>query len=66
MPRAARRGSVVGTWIHGPVLPRNPELADLLLRWAGVAVDPAGCPEDQFVKDVRKRRMTEARRSLAG
>lgn len=62
----ARQGSVVGTWAHGPVLPRNPELADLLLRWAGVAVDPAGCPEDQIARDVRERRMSEARGTAAG
>lgn len=59
----ARQGSVVGTWAHGPVLPRNPELADLLLRWAGVAVDPAGCPEDPIARAVREQRMTEARRA---
>jgi CobQ-like glutamine amidotransferase family enzyme len=27
-------GHVVGTYLHGPVLARNPALADLLLRWA--------------------------------
>jgi lipid II isoglutaminyl synthase (glutamine-hydrolysing) len=27
-------GRVVGTYLHGPVLARNPALADLLLRWA--------------------------------
>lgn len=56
------QGSVVGTWIHGPVLPRNPDLADLLLRWAEVAVGPAGCPEDQIAAAVREQRMIEARR----
>jgi lipid II isoglutaminyl synthase (glutamine-hydrolysing) len=30
----AVRGRVVGTYLHGPVLARNPELADLLLGWA--------------------------------
>jgi CobQ-like glutamine amidotransferase family enzyme len=24
----------VGTYLHGPLLPRNPWLADLLLSWA--------------------------------
>lgn len=62
----ARQGTVVGTWAHGPVLPRNPELADLLLRWAGVAVDAAGCPEDQIARDVRERRMAEARGTAPG
>ena len=31
---------VLGTYLHGPVLARNPALADLLLGWA-LGVDPA-------------------------
>lgn len=27
------QGRVIGTYLHGPVLARNPELADLLLSW---------------------------------
>ena len=30
----AWRGKVVGTYLHGPALARNPQLADLLLAWA--------------------------------
>jgi len=30
----ARQGAVLGTYLHGPVLARNPALADLLLRLA--------------------------------
>jgi lipid II isoglutaminyl synthase (glutamine-hydrolysing) len=30
----AHRGHVLGTYMHGPALVRNPALADLLLRWA--------------------------------
>jgi CobQ-like glutamine amidotransferase family enzyme len=30
----AMRGHVVGTYLHGPVLARNPALADRLLSWA--------------------------------
>lgn len=30
----ALRDHVVGTYLHGPLLPRNPWLADTLLRWA--------------------------------
>jgi CobQ-like glutamine amidotransferase family enzyme len=30
----AFRGTVLGTYCHGPALARNPALADLLLRWA--------------------------------
>ena len=29
----AYQGQVLGTYLHGPALPRNPQLADLLLRW---------------------------------
>ncbi|MCW2620583.1 MAG: glutamine amidotransferase [Frankiales bacterium] len=37
----ALQGSVVGTYLHGPVLARNPELADLLLgRAVGDALPP--------------------------
>ncbi|MDO3687046.1 type 1 glutamine amidotransferase [Micromonospora sp. C28ISP2-4] len=30
----AWRGKLLGTYSHGPALARNPDLADLLLRWA--------------------------------
>ncbi len=30
----ARVGRALGTYLHGPLLPRNPALADLLLSWA--------------------------------
>jgi lipid II isoglutaminyl synthase (glutamine-hydrolysing) len=30
----AVQGQVIGTYLHGPVLARNPDLADLLLGWA--------------------------------
>jgi CobQ-like glutamine amidotransferase family enzyme len=38
----AWHGSVLGTYSHGPALSRNPQLADLLLRWAtgSEALDP--------------------------
>ena len=29
-----RTGRALGTYLHGPLLPRNPWLADLLLSWA--------------------------------
>ena len=39
-----RVGRAVGTYLHGPLLPRNPWLADLLLSWA-IAHATAGEPE---------------------
>lgn len=58
----ASQGLVIGTWVHGPLLPRNPELADLLLRRAGVAVALGGCPEDAIAAQVGAQRLAEARR----
>lgn len=35
-------GHIVGTYLHGPCLVRNPDVADQLLEWAtGTALDPA-------------------------
>lgn len=50
------QGSVIGTYMHGPVLARNPELADLLLaRALGVdALAPLHLPE---VDQLRKERL---------
>jgi lipid II isoglutaminyl synthase (glutamine-hydrolysing) len=39
-----RVGRAVGTYLHGPLLPRNPWLADLLLSWA-VAHATGSAPE---------------------
>src|SRR5699024_4491581 len=30
----ARAGKIIGSYLHGPVLARNPALADVLLGWA--------------------------------
>ena len=49
----AIQGRVVGTYLHGPVLARNPELADLLLGWAiGEALPPLPVPE---LTELRRR-----------
>ena len=36
----AYQGTVIGTYLHGPALPRNPALADLLLRWRVGEIPP--------------------------
>ncbi len=38
--RSAHSGKVLGTYLHGPALARNPKLADLLLSWV-LEVDAA-------------------------
>lgn len=59
-------GHVIGTYLHGPVLPRNPELADLLLGWAlgrrPGELEPLGEHESRFAGLVREERIAEARR----
>jgi CobQ-like glutamine amidotransferase family enzyme len=37
-------GRVVGTYLHGPVLPRNPVLADALLEWVVGPLEPLPVP----------------------
>ncbi len=50
----ALRGHVVGTYLHGPALARNPELADLLLTWA-VGEELAPLPLDEVAQLRRER-----------
>lgn len=54
--------SILGTYLHGPVLPRNPALADHLLGWVlgPHALTPI---EDTLVDGLRAERLTEARRT---
>jgi lipid II isoglutaminyl synthase (glutamine-hydrolysing) len=53
------QGRIVGTYLHGPALARNPELADLLLGWA-VGGALADLPLDE-VAQLRRERLASAR-----
>ena len=55
----AVQGSVVATYLHGPCLARNPELADLLLSRVVGELAPLGLPE---VDILRKERLAAPRR----
>jgi CobQ-like glutamine amidotransferase family enzyme len=55
-----RRGALIGTYLHGPVLARNPFLADLLLR-AMLARRGAGRPVLAPLAEDRSRALHEAR-----
>ena len=46
-------GRVVGTYLHGPVLARNPALADLILSWFVGELEPL---DDSEVTDLREER----------
>jgi CobQ-like glutamine amidotransferase family enzyme len=50
----AIQGRVLGTYLHGPALARNPALADLLLELAtGVVFEPLDDHEEQSLRDER-------------
>jgi CobQ-like glutamine amidotransferase family enzyme len=50
----AIQGRVVGTYLHGPALARNPDLADLLLGWVVGPLDPL--PREE-VDEWRRERL---------
>jgi hypothetical protein len=52
-------GRVVGTYLHGPVLARNPALADLLLAWA-LQVDELVPLDDSAQEALRQERLASA------
>ena len=50
----ARNGQVLGTYLNGPVLARNAELADLLLSWAlGAPLAPVASPTSDALRAQR-------------
>ena len=62
----AYAGRVVGTYLHGPVLVRNPALADLLLSWVVGPLAPLDEPEVDALRAerlaaLRPRTRTRAR-----
>jgi hypothetical protein len=60
----ALHGRIVGTYLHGPVLARNPELADLLLTWVtGQPLAPLDLPALRTLRHDRLAGSTRRRRS---
>lgn len=57
----AVRGRVLGTYLHGPVLARNPALADVLLGWA-LGEEHLGPLDDAGAEDLRAERLGAVRR----
>jgi lipid II isoglutaminyl synthase (glutamine-hydrolysing) len=54
------QGKIVGTYLHGPVLARNPALADLLLSWVD-GKDEASAVDDTWALKLRAERLGGAR-----
>jgi len=53
----AYRGRVVGTYLHGPALVRNPGLADLLLGWVVGTLPPIDPRQEDLVQSLRRDRL---------
>ena len=54
----AYAGKVLGTYLHGPVLVRNPGLADLLLSWAAGPLAPLPAADEDLARRLREERLT--------
>ena len=50
-------GRVLGTYLHGPVLVRNPGLADLLLGFVAGRLPPLAGREEQWTQSLRDQRL---------
>ena len=53
----AHAGRVVGTYLHGPALVRNPGLADLLLGWVAGPLRPLPAESDELALTLRRERL---------
>jgi lipid II isoglutaminyl synthase (glutamine-hydrolysing) len=53
----AYAGRILGTYMHGPALVRNPALADLLLSWAMGPLPPAQRRDDEWALRLREERL---------
>jgi hypothetical protein len=50
-------GKVLGTYLHGPALVRNPGLADLLLSWAAGPLAPLSGEDEDWARRLREERL---------
>jgi CobQ-like glutamine amidotransferase family enzyme len=53
----AYAGKVLGTYLHGPALARNPGLADLLLSWAVGQLRPIDPDAEEWASRLRTERL---------
>jgi lipid II isoglutaminyl synthase (glutamine-hydrolysing) len=53
----AYAGAILGTYLHGPALVRNPSLADLLLGWVAGPLPPLDEPAETLVRQLRTERL---------
>ncbi len=53
----AYAGRILGTYLHGPALARNPGLADLLLSWAAGPLPPLDPAAEEWARRLRDERL---------
>jgi lipid II isoglutaminyl synthase (glutamine-hydrolysing) len=53
----AYAGRVLGTYLHGPALVRNPGLADLLLSWVAGPLPPLSEADEDWARRLRAERL---------
>jgi CobQ-like glutamine amidotransferase family enzyme len=53
----AYAGKVLGTYLHGPALARNPGLADLLLSWVVGDMQPLHPRSEEWARQLRAERL---------
>jgi len=53
----AYAGRVLGSYLHGPALVRNPGLADLLLTWAAGPLAQLAQQDDEWARRLRAERL---------
>lgn len=58
----AYAGHVLGTYMHGPALARNPGLADLLLGWAAGPLAPLSPDDESWAGRLRAERLAAVSR----
>jgi lipid II isoglutaminyl synthase (glutamine-hydrolysing) len=61
----AHAGRVVGTYLHGPALVRNPSLADLLLGWVAGSLPPIDPRQEELVLNLRRERLAAVQGATA-
>jgi lipid II isoglutaminyl synthase (glutamine-hydrolysing) len=53
----AYAGKILGTYMHGPALARNPGLADLLLSWVAGRLAPLDPGDEEWASQLRAERL---------
>ena len=62
----AYAGRILGTYLHGPALVRNPGLADLLLTWAAGPLPPLPAESEEWARQLRSERLATVLAARSG